>query len=58
MSQFFLHNRNSIPNQWGKKVLCVFFGGGGGCILVAEWDGGMGATNKKQNRKSTDKFIG
>lgn len=42
----------------GQESIVCFFGGGGGCILVAEWDGGMGATNKKQNRKSTDKFIG
>ena len=39
-----------------ESIVC--FVGGGGVILVAEWDSGMGATNKKQNRKSTDKFIG
>ena len=40
----------------GQESIVCF--GGGGVILVAEWDSGMGATNKKQNRKSTDKFIG
>ena len=46
----------------GQESIVCFVGGGGGgvggVILVAEWDSGMGATNKKQNRKSTDKFIG